>query len=187
MPEQSGAYLILSFIRYVLIYITIIYTNDTYLLRWGLVPSFTAPSAQPDHYRMFNARAEGLLTKPIFSRLVGLPKRSSKAAASHHKAGETAAAATASDDKAEAAAAAAARKVQEEDDKGAGSSKNSSSGSSSSSSSGRRCVVVLNGFYEWKAEGARKQPYYIHRGEGVPLLCAGLYDTWKGEPRLARV
>jgi putative SOS response-associated peptidase YedK len=27
----------------------------------------------------------------------------------------------------------------------------------------RRCIVAADGFYEWKAAGKRKQPYYIHR------------------------
>ncbi|KAI8464931.1 MAG: hypothetical protein J3K34DRAFT_489601 [Monoraphidium minutum] len=33
---------------------------------------------------------------------------------------------------------------------------------------GWRCVVLLNGFYEWKKDaGGRKQPYYVHlKGEG---------------------
>lgn len=30
----------------------------------------------------------------------------------------------------------------------------------------QRCVVLFNGFYEWKQEGSKKQPYYIHLGEG---------------------
>ena len=44
---------------------------------------------------------------------------------------------------------------------------------------GQRCVVVVEGFYEWKSEHKRKQPYYIHRAGGAPLLFAGLHDSWK--------
>ena len=41
----------------------------------------------------------------------------------------------------------------------------------------RRCVVLLDGFYEWKAEKAvGKQPYYVHTG-GV-MFVAALYDVW---------
>ncbi|KAF5843765.1 UPF0361 protein C3orf37 [Dunaliella salina] len=42
----------------------------------------------------------------------------------------------------------------------------------------KRCIVLINGFYEWKKSGNQKQPYYIHRG---PIMaCAGLYDICTG-------
>jgi putative SOS response-associated peptidase YedK len=58
----------------------------------------------------------------------------------------------------------------------------------------RRCVVLLNGYYEWKQEGSHgtavKQPYYLHAAaaSGAPeadapealLRAAGLYDRWQG-------
>eukprot|EP00884_Botryococcus_braunii_P005722 jgi/Botrbrau1/15150/Bobra.0149s0019.1 len=44
-----------------------------------------------------------------------------------------------------------------------------------------RCVVVLDGFYEWKQEGSGKQPYYIWLGEGRPMKMAGLYDILRNE------
>lgn len=34
-------------------------------------------------------------------------------------------------------------------------------------------------FYEWKKDGSRKQPYYIHFKDGRPLVFAALYDTWQ--------
>lgn len=46
--------------------------------------------------------------------------------------------------------------------------------------SSRRCVVTFNGFYEWKSEGGRKQPYYVNFGEEDVMHMAGLYDVWKG-------
>jgi putative SOS response-associated peptidase YedK len=43
----------------------------------------------------------------------------------------------------------------------------------------RRCIVVADGFYEWKKEGTRKRPLWIRpRGGGV-LAFAGLWDTWR--------
>ncbi|XP_057754188.1 uncharacterized protein LOC130973595 isoform X1 [Arachis stenosperma] len=42
-----------------------------------------------------------------------------------------------------------------------------------------RCLVALEGFYEWKKDGSRKQPYYIHFKDGRPLVFAALYDSWQ--------
>ncbi|CAN1141997.1 Abasic site processing protein HMCES [Linum perenne] len=42
-----------------------------------------------------------------------------------------------------------------------------------------RCLVAVEGFYEWKKDGSKKQPYYIHFRDGRPLVFAGLYDSWK--------
>jgi len=44
----------------------------------------------------------------------------------------------------------------------------------------RRCLVPANGFFEWKAEGGRKQPYYIHPSSGTLFAFAGLWEAWEG-------
>jgi putative SOS response-associated peptidase YedK len=44
----------------------------------------------------------------------------------------------------------------------------------------RRCLIPADGFYEWQAGGARKQPYFIHRKSGQPFAFAGLWETWTG-------
>src|SRR5215471_8894241 len=44
----------------------------------------------------------------------------------------------------------------------------------------RRCLVPADGFYEWKAVGTRKQPYYVRAKSGQPLAFAGLWETWTG-------
>ncbi|KGN44679.1 uncharacterized protein LOC101206083 isoform X1 [Cucumis sativus] len=43
----------------------------------------------------------------------------------------------------------------------------------------RRCLVAVEGFYEWKKDGSKKQPYYIHFKDGQPLALAALYDCWE--------
>ncbi|XP_045795293.1 abasic site processing protein YoqW isoform X1 [Trifolium pratense] len=42
-----------------------------------------------------------------------------------------------------------------------------------------RCLVAVDGFYEWKKDGSKKQPYYIHFKDGRPLVFAALYDSWQ--------
>ncbi|PQO28948.1 SOS response-associated peptidase [Blastopirellula marina] len=43
----------------------------------------------------------------------------------------------------------------------------------------RRCLVIADGFYEWKKEGKAKQPYYIHMKDDQPIAFAGLWERWK--------
>lgn len=43
----------------------------------------------------------------------------------------------------------------------------------------RRCLVPADGFYEWKAEGKIKQPYYISLKSGEPMAMAGVWESWK--------
>ncbi|HUN54685.1 MAG TPA: SOS response-associated peptidase [Smithella sp.] len=42
----------------------------------------------------------------------------------------------------------------------------------------RRCLIVADGFYEWKKEGKRKEPLYYYLKSGRPFGFAGLYETW---------
>lgn len=44
----------------------------------------------------------------------------------------------------------------------------------------RRCLLPADGFYEWeKLENGKKQPWFIHRADGAPLVFAGLWEVWK--------
>jgi len=42
----------------------------------------------------------------------------------------------------------------------------------------RRCLVPVDGWYEWKEEGGRKQPYFIHLREGGLAGMAGVWEEW---------
>ena len=42
----------------------------------------------------------------------------------------------------------------------------------------RRCVVLADGFYEWRKEGGGKTPYYISLASGEPFGLAGLWENW---------
>ena len=44
----------------------------------------------------------------------------------------------------------------------------------------RRCVILANGFYEWKKVSPRsKQPFYIHRRDKQLMCFAGLWESWQ--------
>lgn len=47
----------------------------------------------------------------------------------------------------------------------------------------RRCLIVADGFYEWKAEGKEKTPYYIHLKADKLFAFAGLFDHWLSPER----
>lgn len=51
----------------------------------------------------------------------------------------------------------------------------------------RRCLVVADGFFEWKKLDAKtKQPYRMTLNNGEPFGFAGLWETWdKGETPIA--
>jgi putative SOS response-associated peptidase YedK len=42
----------------------------------------------------------------------------------------------------------------------------------------RRCLIIADGFYEWKREGKSKIPLYFYLKSGRPFGFAGLYETW---------
>lgn len=42
----------------------------------------------------------------------------------------------------------------------------------------RRCLILTDGFYEWKKQQDGKQPFYIHRSDDGPFCFAGLWESW---------
>ncbi len=45
----------------------------------------------------------------------------------------------------------------------------------------RRCLVLADGFYEWKKEAGGKTPYLISLASGSPFALAGLWETWSSK------
>ncbi|HYY72806.1 MAG TPA: SOS response-associated peptidase, partial [Candidatus Bathyarchaeia archaeon] len=44
--------------------------------------------------------------------------------------------------------------------------------------SSRRCLVPADGFYEWRRDGNRKVPMWIHLKSRKPFAFPGLWDCW---------
>lgn len=45
----------------------------------------------------------------------------------------------------------------------------------------RRCLVIADGFYEWRPVDGKKRPYYFRPVGGGLLTFAGIWDVWEGE------
>ena len=43
----------------------------------------------------------------------------------------------------------------------------------------RRCIIPADGFYEWRKEGKRKVPMWVHLKTKEPFALAGLWDVWR--------
>ena len=45
----------------------------------------------------------------------------------------------------------------------------------------KRCIILTDGFYEWKTVAGRKTktPYFIHMKDRSPFAFAGLWDVWE--------
>jgi putative SOS response-associated peptidase YedK len=44
----------------------------------------------------------------------------------------------------------------------------------------RRCLVLADGFYQWKKEKVGKQPHLFRMADRSPFAFAGLWERWKG-------
>jgi putative SOS response-associated peptidase YedK len=46
----------------------------------------------------------------------------------------------------------------------------------------KRCLILADGFYEWKSAPGRKikTPFFIHMKDRKPFAFAGLWDSWNG-------
>lgn len=48
---------------------------------------------------------------------------------------------------------------------------------------GRRCLVIVDGFFEWKAARSGKEPFCIDVSDQRPFALAGLYETYEKGPK----
>jgi putative SOS response-associated peptidase YedK len=42
-----------------------------------------------------------------------------------------------------------------------------------------RCIIPADGFYDWRKEGKRKVPMWVHLKSKEPFALAGLWDVWR--------
>jgi len=42
----------------------------------------------------------------------------------------------------------------------------------------RRCLIVADGFFEWKRSARSKQPFYVHLADGAVFAFAGIWESW---------
>lgn len=42
----------------------------------------------------------------------------------------------------------------------------------------KRCMVLVDGFYEWRTIGKQKYPYFIHTKDNEPFVFGGIYNDW---------
>jgi len=45
----------------------------------------------------------------------------------------------------------------------------------------RRCVILADGFYEWRKNADGKQPYFIAANDRAPFAMAGLWERWTAQ------
>jgi putative SOS response-associated peptidase YedK len=44
----------------------------------------------------------------------------------------------------------------------------------------RRCLLPAAGFYEWERRpGQPRRAWFIHRGDGAPMVMAGVWEVWR--------
>ncbi|HZK16790.1 MAG TPA: SOS response-associated peptidase [Anaerolineaceae bacterium] len=45
----------------------------------------------------------------------------------------------------------------------------------------KRCLILANGFYEWRKSGGQSIPFYFQLKGGEPFAFAGLWDDWENK------
>ena len=46
----------------------------------------------------------------------------------------------------------------------------------------RRCLILADGYYEWRREGKAKLPVLYEVNGGEPFAFAGIWESWRGPP-----
>lgn len=47
----------------------------------------------------------------------------------------------------------------------------------------QRCLILADGFYEWRTEPGGKVPFFISLASGAPFAFAGLWEAWRDKEK----
>ena len=48
----------------------------------------------------------------------------------------------------------------------------------------RRCLILADGFYEWKSVKGKKEPFFLTLPDATPFAFAGLWETWDDKGKI---
>lgn len=51
----------------------------------------------------------------------------------------------------------------------------------------KRCLIVTDGYFEWRKVGQKNYPYYIHMKNNDAFALAGIWDEWRDEKNTERL
>jgi len=51
----------------------------------------------------------------------------------------------------------------------------------------RRCLIVIDGYFEWREVAGKTYPYYIHKKDNDAFALAGIWDEWTDEKNMEKL
>lgn len=51
----------------------------------------------------------------------------------------------------------------------------------------RRCLIVTDGYFEWREVAGKTYPYYIHMKDNDAFALAGIWDEWRDEKNMEKL
>lgn len=51
----------------------------------------------------------------------------------------------------------------------------------------RRCLIVMDGYFEWREVAGKTYPYYIHMKDNDAFALAGIWDEWSDDKNMEKL